>query len=101
MMPAPGGRSAMRLTSVLAINVIEAKKTKNAMHNFQGGFNAGAQRCTPVFWAVCRHGGAGSDGRRRSPGEKDQDRRDLRPHRPERRLRLRAAIYRRQDPALT
>ena len=29
----PHGRSAMRLTSVAAINVIEGKKTKNAMHN--------------------------------------------------------------------
>ena len=70
------------------------------MHkNIQGGFDAGAQSCTPARWAVCRNSGAGDGGSRRGPGKENQDRRHLRPDRPARGRRLGAAIYRRQDHA--
>ena len=77
----------------------QEQEKRSAQKIIQGGFHAGAQSCTPARRAVCRNRGAGDGGFRRGSGKENQDRRDLRPDRPARGRRLRAAIYRRQDHA--
>src|SRR6516162_9096886 len=70
---------AFGLTSLCAINVMGGNKKQETQRTiYQGGFDANAQRCSPLLRADRCYSDNGYRGFRRSPGEENQDRRDLR-----------------------